>query len=319
METSSPLLHVRGLTVKVNTGEGLGTAVGPIELTLERDSVVAVVGESGSGKSLMALALGWLAPPGAVLEGSVRFDGLELSDLSERRLATIRGRRMGFSLQEAATALNPVYSVGFQLREVFRLHLGWSHRQAETRAAQLLEDLGFSNPRMTMRSFPHQLSGGQQQRVVLALALGPEPDLLVADEPTAALDPILRAGIMAQIDQWRRRKKASLVLVSHDLREARRLAHSVLVLYAGEVVETGPADQIFERPLHPYTRFLTGRQEALARPELPPPAPGTWGKGCRLVERCALAEARCSEVHPPLETSGDRRLRCPVVRRETAP
>ncbi len=317
MKTSSPLLEVRGLTVKVSTGEGLRTAVGPFELTVERDSVVAVIGESGSGKSLMALALGWLAPHGAHLEGSIRMDGLELADLSERRLATIRGRRMGFALQEAATALNPVYSVGFQLREVLQLHLGSSQREAEARAAQLLEELGFSHPRMAMRSFPHQLSGGQQQRVVLALALGPDPDLLVADEPTAALDPILRAGIMAQIDQWRQRKKASLVLVSHDLREARRLADSVLVLYAGEVVEAGSADQVLEHPRHPYTRFLTGRQEALSRPDLPPPAPGTWGEGCRLANRCALAEPRCSEVHPPLETSGNRRLRCPIVQRET--
>lgn len=319
METSSPLLQVRGLTVKVNTSEGLRTAVGPVELTMERASVVAVVGESGSGKSLMALALGWLAPPGALLEGSIRMDGLELSNLSERRLASIRGRRMGFALQEAATALNPVYTIGFQLREVLQLHLGLSQREAEARAARLLEDLGFGNPRMAMRSFPHQLSGGQQQRVVLALALGPDPDLLVADEPTAALDPILRAGIMAQIDQWRRRKKASLVLVSHDLQQARRLADSVLVLYAGEVVEAGPADRVLDRPRHPYTRFLTGHQEALSRPDLPPPAPGTWGEGCRLAERCALAEPSCSQVHPPLEESGDGHLRCPVVRRGTMP
>ncbi len=317
MEARSPLLEVRGLTVEVNTGEGLKTAVGPVDFTLEHNSVVAVVGESGSGKSLMALALGWLAPSGAQLVGSIRIHGLELSDLSERRLATIRGRRMGFVLQEAATALNPVYSVGFQLREVIQLHLGMSHRKAEARALRLLEILGFSDPRMTMRSFPHQLSGGQQQRIILALALGPDPDLLVADEPTAALDPILRAGIMAQIDEWRRKKKASLVLVSHDLREARRLADSVLVLYAGEVIEAGPAGEVLDRPHHPYTRFLTGHHEALSRPDLPPPAPGTWGGGCRLVHRCALAEPRCSAAHPPLETSGDRRLRCPIVQRET--
>lgn len=311
MEAEAPLLEARGLTVAVPTAEGVRDAVGPVDLAVVRDEVVAILGESGTGKSLLALALGWLAPPGGRLRGEIVLSGTPISGLNEAALATIRGRRIGFVLQEPGTALNPVYSVGFQLREVLRLHRGLGRRAATRTAEALLVDLGFSTPGEILRAFPHQLSGGQQQRVLLALAMAPEPSLLVADEPTAALDPVLRARVLELLKSWRKGRSASLVLVTHSTAAARALARRAVVLYAGEVVEEGPAEQVLGRPLHPYTRFLTGDGSALADPEMPPPAPGAWGRGCRLQPRCAMARPECGARHPSLLPVDGRRLRCP--------
>ncbi len=311
MAADPPLLEARGLAVAVATPRGLRDAVGPVDLSVGRNEVVALLGESGTGKSLLGLALGWLAPPGARLRGEVRLSGVAISGLGESALARIRGRRIGFVLQEPGTALNPVYSVGFHLREVLRLHRGLGRREAAGVATELLSRMGFAAPGEILRAFPHQLSGGQQQRVLLALALAAEPSLLVADEPTASLDPVLRARTLDLLSRWRERRGASLLLISHATATARALAQRALVLYAGEVVEEGPAGLVLGDPLHPYTRFLTGDTSALANPELPPPAPGNWARGCRLHPRCSMARPECGEHHPPLQPLGGRRLRCP--------
>ncbi len=311
MEADAPLLEARDLAVAVPTAQGLRDAVGPVHLAVGHDETVAILGESGTGKSLLALALGWLAPPGSRLRGEVLLSGTPISGLNEAQLARIRGRRIGFVLQEPGTALNPVYSVGFQLREVLRLHRGLGRREATHTAKTLLADLGFPDPGEVLRAFPHQLSGGQQQRVLLALAMAPEPSLLVADEPTAALDPVLRTRVLELLTRWRETRGASLVLISHSTATARALARRTAVLYAGEVVEEGPPEEVLGHPLHPYTRFLTGDGAALADPEMPPPAPGSWGRGCRLRPRCSMARPECGERHPALLSVDGRRLRCP--------
>jgi len=311
MEDEAVLLRARGLTVAVRSGRDTVPAVGPVDLEIRRDGITAILGESGSGKSLLALALGWLAPAGATLGGSVRIGDSELSTLPEKRLARVRGRRIGFVLQEPATALDPLYSIGFHLREVLSVHHGTRRREADRRAAALLSELGFGDPEAILRSFPHQLSGGQRQRVVMALALLPEPELLVADEPTASVDPLIGARILGHLVRWRASRNASLVLVTHELGTARRMADEVVILYAGEVVESGPAPVVLSRPLHPYTRFLAGEAGALSAPDLPPPGPGTWETGCRLRPRCAFARPSCAALHPSLVESGGRFVRCP--------
>ncbi len=319
MAGEEPLLRATALNVTVESVEGPVPAVGPIDLVLRRNRVTALLGESGSGKSLLALALGWLAPPGVSLAGSVRLEDTELSTQTGRELARIRGRRIGFVLQEPETALDPVYTVGFQLREVLAIHRGLGRRDASRRAAAMLSDLGFDDPERILRAYPHELSGGQRQRIVIALALLPDPELLVADEPTASIDPILRARVLHRIARWREARRASILLVTHDAEIALRFADEVAVLYAGEIVERGPAADVLERPLHPYTRFLGGDRNALAAPDLPPPAPGRWESGCRLRPRCALARPECAASHPPLDGQ-DRAVRCPpVLGGETGP
>ncbi len=314
-----PLLRTAGLRITVRTARGAAPAVGPVDLAIGRDRITALLGESGSGKSLLALALAWLAPPGATLSGSVRLGDVELAGLPERELARIRGRRIGLVLQEPETALDPLFTVGFQLREVLLVHHQTPRRQADARAAELLRSLGLDRPEAILRAYPHQLSGGQRQRIVTALALLPDPELVVADEPTASLDPVVRAMVVGHLVRWRRERRAALLLVTHDTGLARRLADDVAILYAGEIVESGPAGAVLGRPLHPYTRFLTGSPGALTAPELPPPAPGAWEPGCRLRPRCAHARPECATVHPPLTPVEGRGLRCPPAAKGTVP
>jgi len=304
-----PLLAAEALAATVPGPSGPVAALGPVSLRIAAGERVALVGESGSGKTLLALGMGWLEPPGVRLEGSVRLGGVELATLPERRRARLRGRRIGFVLQEAAASINPVYTVGFQLRELLRLHLGLSRRSARERAAELLAAVGLEPPGEFLAAYAHQLSGGQAQRAALALALAGDPDLLVADEPTTALDPPVAAAVLGLLERHAARPGRALVVASHDLAAVARVATRVVAIHAGEVVEDGPADAVLSHPLHPYTRHLLGLTEAA---DERPPAPGSWPRGCRFLPRCPLARPACGEP-PPLSRRGERTVRCPFA------
>ncbi len=295
-------------------------AVDGVSFSVGSGERVALVGESGSGKSLTALALLALAPPGVRLAGgAVLLEGTDLLRSGEPLRRRVRGRVIGLLPQEPASALNPVLSVGFQLREVLRIHRGLAGRRAREAAARLLEAAGLPG-REFLRAYPHQLSGGQAQRVALALALAGRPRLLVADEPTTGLDLTTQAGVLRLLARLGADGSLALLLVTHDLAVAAALADRVLVMYAGEMVETGPVDLLSRSPLHPYTRSLVAaaRREPAGDPPPPaavaPPSPGRRPEGCRFAPRCPLARPACGAGHPPLAAAGAGRLvRCPVV------
>jgi peptide/nickel transport system ATP-binding protein len=302
-----PLLEVTDLRIALPTAQGRVEALRGVSFALERGQTLGLIGESGCGKSLTALALMGLLPEGARTSGSIRFEGTELTALDEPALCQLRGRRLAMVFQEPMTALNPLHTVGRQVAEPLRLHLGLSATAARAQALRLLERVQLPQAQARLDAYPHQLSGGQRQRVVIAIALACGPALLVADEPTSALDVAVQNDVLTLIDTLVREDGMGLLLISHDLGVVARSARQLLVMYAGTVVEDGPTAALFERPAHPYTRglhaarprlglaphtrlqTLPGRVPALA--EMPP--------GCAFAERCALAVAACRQAPPP--------------------
>ncbi|GAA4999295.1 ABC transporter ATP-binding protein [Kitasatospora paranensis] len=302
--TTVPLLDVSGLEV----GFGGAAAVRGIDLRLDRGETLGIVGESGSGKSLTALAVLGLLPDGATVRGSVRLDGRELVGLRDRELARIRGRKVAMVFQDPLTAFTPVHRIGDQIIEAVRIHrrdLG--RTAARRRAADLLDLVGIPAPDRALDRFPHEFSGGMRQRAMIAMAVAHDPDVLLADEPTTALDVTIQAQVLDVLRTAQRETGAALVLVSHDLGVIAGTADRVAVMYAGRIVETAPVDDLFARPRHPYTLGLIGavpRLDGRGGPLVPipgrPPAPGETLPGCRFAPRCPLAEERCRTAEPPL-------------------
>jgi len=321
-----PLLQVEGLAIGLPGAEGEPTLlVDAVSFSLGAGERVGMVGESGSGKSLTALALlDVLPPPLRITSGSVRIDGHDLLAAPEAVRCRLRGGTVGLVPQEPASAINPVFSLGFQLREVIARHRGVSRREARAGALELLRTAGLEPGRDMARAYAHQFSGGQLQRAVIALALAGGPRILVADEPTTALDAVTRAGILALLEELTAGRELGLLLISHDLGVVAGAVERILVAYAGEIVEEGPVAEILEDPVHPYTRGLLAAARELhrsgaARRELPAlpgavPRPGTWGPGCRFAPRCPLARDACRAAHPGLlPAAPGRAVRCPVV------
>ncbi|HEY8414848.1 MAG TPA: ABC transporter ATP-binding protein, partial [Thermaerobacter sp.] len=285
----------------------------------DHGQVVGLVGESGCGKSSVGLALLRLLPPGlARVQGSARFAGVDLLSAPERVLRQIRGRRIAMIFQDPATALNPVLTVGEQIARVVRAHRRGTWRDAYRRAAAMLEMAGIGDPEAMLRRYPHQLSGGQRQRVIIAAALSCEPELLIADEPTTALDVTVEAQVLQLLDDLQRRLGMAMILISHDLELVAAHCDRVAVLYAGRLVEEAPAADLFREPLHPYTRGLLDSVPRRGRPLRP--IPGTVPDlrrppaGCRFAPRCPLARPECQEQDPHLLPAGDARaVACPVV------
>jgi oligopeptide/dipeptide ABC transporter ATP-binding protein len=289
---------------------GVVRAVDGVSFELQPGERMAVVGESGSGKSVMTMSLLRLvAPPGRIVEGSIRFDGRDLLGLSERQMNWVRGKDIGMVFQDPMASLNPVLSVEQQLCEPLRRHLGLSRAQARENALELLRQVGIPAPADRLSAYPHQLSGGMRQRVLIAMALACGPKLLLADEPTTALDVTIQAQIVALLKELSERLHMAVVFVTHDLGLVARFAHKVAVMYAGRFVECGTAEQIFYRPRHPYTLGLLGSipsmsGERLARlTQIPgsPPDLLALPAGCPFMPRCGYAEARCAEDRPPLQ------------------
>ncbi|WP_406119561.1 dipeptide ABC transporter ATP-binding protein [Streptomyces sp. NBC_00989] len=296
------VLEVRGLTVAVGVERRPPLpVVRGVDLTLRRGEVLGLVGESGTGKTLTALALMGLAPPGAQVGGSVRLLGEELLDLPARELARIRGRRIAMVFQDPLHAFTPVQRVGDQIAEALRIHQHPrpQRESARRRAVELLDFVGVPRPAWAARAYPHQLSGGMRQRAMIAMAMANNPDVLVADEPTSALDVTVQAQVLEALAAARRETGAALLLVTHDLGVVAGTADRVAVLYAGRIVETGPAEAVLTRPRMPYTLGLVGSvPRADARSPLTPipgtaPAPGAVGNGCAFAPRCPLAEPDC--------------------------
>jgi oligopeptide/dipeptide ABC transporter ATP-binding protein len=304
------LLEIDDLKVEFPSAQGLVKAVDGISYTVAAGETVALVGESGCGKSMSALAvLGLVPSPGRVAGGSVRFEDRDLLDLPEEQIEAIRGREIAMIFQEPMTSLNPVLSIGVQLSEGMRRHLGLSRADAEARALELLRLVGIGDPERRLRQYPHHLSGGMRQRVMIAVALSCEPKLIIADEPTTALDVTIQAQILELMKDLSRRLGVALVMITHNLGVVARYADRVNVMYAGRIVETGTTAQIFTRPAHPYT---IGLMASVPRLDLPrsvrlvpiegqPPDLARLDRACSYRPRCRFAIARCAESFPPLE------------------
>jgi len=326
----APLLAVRELSVRIERPQGALYPCEGVSLTLEAGETIGLVGESGCGKSVTALALlGLLPRPGGrYAGGSIRLEGRELVGASEDELARLRGRRIAAVFQDPGTSLNPYLTLGEQLAEGPVHHLGITKREATARAEALLTRVGIPDARMRLRAHPHQLSGGQRQRVMIAMALACEPALLVADEPTTALDVTLQAQILALLRDLRRERGLGVLLVSHDLGVIAELCDRVLVLYAGRIVEQGPTAAVLERPAHPYTAALLRalprldgpRADRLAAlPGLPPALDVPAPDACRFAPRCALVREACFDGEPRLEpVAPDRARRCIAPPQEVA-
>jgi oligopeptide/dipeptide ABC transporter ATP-binding protein len=295
--------------------EGLSLSIGSIPLTeevsfqIKAGEMVGLVGESGCGKSITALSILRLLPepPIRIAAGRILFEGVDLAAASPEALAKIRGRLIGMIFQEPMTSLNPVLSVGDQISEPILIHTGLGKSAAWRRAADLLEIVGIPGPRQALDRYPHQLSGGQRQRVMIAIALACEPKLLIADEPTTALDVTVQAQVLSLIDRLRRDLGLACLLITHDLSVVAEVCERALVMYAGRIVEEGPVRSLFAHPRHRYTRALvdTIPSRNLPGARLPAirgtvPVPGMRTSGCRFVDRCNAAVARCSHERPPL-------------------
>jgi peptide/nickel transport system ATP-binding protein len=305
------LLLLRDLSVALPGSAGPVQAVRGLDLELGRGETLGIVGESGSGKSMAALAVMGLLPEGAVAGGDLRFAGEDLLAAGEERLCALRGNRIAMIFQEPMTALNPLQRIGDQIAEVLVLHAGLNARQARDRAVGLLDRVGIPQPRERLDAWPHQLSGGQRQRVMIAMALACGPDLLVADEPTTALDVTIQRQILDLIRSLVADEGMALLLISHDLGVIAETVDRVLVMYAGRAVESGPVGQVFAALAHPYTRGLFAALPRLQpdRPHPRPPLPvipggvpdlTDLGAGCAFAPRCALADARCRAAAPPV-------------------
>jgi oligopeptide/dipeptide ABC transporter ATP-binding protein len=305
-----PLLEIEDLAVNFRTDRGEVEALSGVSLSVNDGESFGVVGESGSGKSLTALAVLGLVPqpPGRIARGRVRFAGQELDQAAKARL---RGRDIAMIFQEPMSALNPVFSVGDQVAEGLRVHERLSRRASLDRAEQLLRRVGIPEPRRRLAQYPHELSGGMRQRVMIAAALACRPRLLIADEPTTALDVTIQAQILALLAELQRETGMAVLLITHDLGVIAQVVRRVAVMYAGRVVETGPVASVFEAPAHPYTEALLRsipalNTEAARLPAIPGnvPVPSAWPAGCRFHPRCALAEPACTQALPELRAAG---------------
>ncbi len=315
-------VSVRDLHVWV--GDGVAAVAG-VTFDIRPGARVGLIGESGSGKTLTALSIMGLLPDGVRASGVVERDGVNLLTLPEERICELRGDRMGMVFQEPMSALNPLMRVGDQVAETLRLHRGMSKRAARARAVELLAQVQMPDPAVKARSYPHQLSGGQRQRAVIATAIACGPDLLIADEPTTALDVTVQAQILVLLDRLVREQGMALLLITHDLPVVASLCDEVLVMYGGEIVESGPTHEVFANPRHPYTAGLLAAIPQIERgtPHRPRrldtipgnvPAAGQFPAGCVFRDRCDRADEQCL-TKPALEGEG-RQVRCwhPVER-----
>jgi oligopeptide/dipeptide ABC transporter ATP-binding protein len=316
-----PLLRVKDLVTTFRTDAGTLRAVDRVSFEVPRSTTVALVGESGCGKSVTAMSILRLvaSPPGRIDSGLVELEGRNLLELSEREMRAVRGNSISMIFQEPMTSLNPVYTAGWQIMEAVRLHRRASRGDARARAVELLRLVGIPEPETQADAYPHQLSGGQRQRVMIAIALACEPKLLLADEPTTALDVTIQAQILELLRGLQERLSMSVLLITHDLAVVAENASHVIVMYAGRVVERAEARAIFARPLHPYTRGLLG---SIPRPGDAPrsrlrtiegmvPSLLEPMRGCRFASRCAMRIERCDREEPELEEIEPGRLsRC---------
>ena len=315
-----PLLKVRGLRTYFHTDRGLFRAVDGVDFSVSRGKTVGLVGESGCGKSVTSLSVMGLvaSPPGEVEAQAVLFEGRNVLSLSADERRRLRGGKMSMIFQEPMTSLNPVHTIGQQIVEAILAHTTLSPQAARKRAVEMLELVRIPSAGERFDDFPHRLSGGMRQRVMIAMALSCEPTLLIADEPTTALDVTIQAQILDLLQDLQRRLGMAILIITHDLGVIAEVADEVLVMYAGKIVEQAPVDALFADPQHPYTIGLLGsiprldqEREHLATIEGTVPSPNRQPKGCRFAPRCPFADRRCHEEPPPLrEVGADHQVAC---------
>jgi len=336
------LLEIKGLAVAFASAQGSLPAVRDVSFNLRTGEVLGLVGESGSGKSVTSLAILRLLPPQARVSGEIQFTGRDLLHASEQEIRSVRGARISMIFQEPMTALNPVMRVGDQVAEAVLAHQGAGSRkpgvgkssnagidkhEAWRLAVEALRDVQIADAERRARDYPHQLSGGMRQRVMIAMAMVNRPELLIADEPTTALDVTIQAQILELLGELQRKYGLAMLLISHDLAVVSQVAHRVAVMYAGSIVEMGSASQVFRNAAHPYTRGLleavptleTDRARPLKTIEGTVPAVGTLSSGCAFEPRCAIRIAACAQAFPPLlEVEPGHWARCPVSTQQAA-
>jgi len=318
---SRALLEVRNLRVEFPTRRGTLLALDNVSFEIAPGEILGVVGESGAGKSLTGSAIiGLLEPPGRIAGGEIRLDGQRIDNLPHDQMRAIRGRRIGAVFQDPLTSLNPLYTVGRQLIETIRTHLPLSEAQARARAIKLLQDTGIPAAEARIDHYPHQFSGGMRQRVVIALALAAEPKLIVADEPTTALDVSIQAQIIALLKRLCREHGAAVMLVTHDMGVIAETCDRVAVMYAGRVAEIGPVGDVIHRPAHPYTVGLMGSipamdedRERLLQIDGSMPRLNAIPSGCAFNPRCPRVFERCRAERPELMDAGATRAACWLV------
>jgi peptide/nickel transport system ATP-binding protein len=327
--SSKALLEVRDLHTRFRTEAGLANAVCGVSFDVFEGEVLGIVGESGSGKSVTSLSIMRLIPnpPGEIYQGSIRFDGRELLDLEWQEMRKIRGKEIAMIFQEPMTALNPVYTIGFQIMEILEHHESMTKPEAFQRSVQLLDEVGIPDAAIRMTDYPHQFSGGMRQRVVIAMALACNPKLLIADEPTTALDVTIQAQILELMMKAKaHRSDAAVILITHDLAVVAETCERVIVMYGGKIQEAAPVRELFKDPKHPYTQGLLA---SLPKPErgkkhrklktIPGMVPNihSFPKGCRFSTRCDVVEDRCHDNEPELmQIDTHRWVRCHLVEGE---
>jgi peptide/nickel transport system ATP-binding protein len=317
MSTPSSLVEIRNLSVDFESNRHFTRALHGIDLTLSRGEALGIVGESGCGKSITWMAALGLLGRNARVSGSVTLDGQEIIGADDATLSQVRGGRIAMIFQDPSSSLNPLHKIGWQLTEALRLHQGMRGEAARKEAERLIDRVGIANARQRLGEYPHEFSGGMNQRVMIAMALAGNPDLLVADEPTTALDATIQAQILDLLDDIRRERGMALVLISHDLGMVAEMTERVAVMYCGRIVEDSPTSDLFANPAHPYTRGLIAalpridgpRQRLMAIPGTVPP-PSALPPGCTFSPRCMLADEDCLHCVPPMRSAGvdDRHL-----------
>jgi peptide/nickel transport system ATP-binding protein len=319
VSAAAPLLDISGLKVHFKTDDGMVRAVDGVDISVNRGETVSIVGESGCGKTVTAMTVLKLIamPPGRIMAGKILFEGRDLVPMAPDEMRAIRSKQIGIVFQEPMTSLNPVYTVGQQIAETVRHHEGLSKRAAFDRAAEMLSLVQIPNPQKRVHDYPHQFSGGLRQRVMIAMAIACEPKLLIADEPTTALDVTVQAQILALLVDLRDRLGMALLLITHDLGVVAEVADRVVVMYAGRIVEQASAEDLFRQPRHPYTRALmqcrpsgghaSGRLVAISGL---PPTPGQRPPGCAFAPRCPQVAEACSQSVPALAPHGTASVAC---------
>lgn len=316
----SAVLEVKQLETQFKVGKNIIKAVAGVTFSLEEKETLAIVGESGSGKSVTALSIMQLVPnpPGKIVGGEVWFDGENLLKKSKAEMRDVRGNKISMIFQEPMTSLNPVYTIGDQISEVFRLHQHLNKKQARERAAEMLDIIGIPDARERLNSYPHQLSGGMRQRVMIAMALCCNPKLLIADEPTTALDVTIQAQILDLIKSLKKRQEMSVIIITHDLGVVADVADRVIVMYGGSIMEYGTVKELFLEPLHPYTKGLLASIPSLTTDSRNPlytirgivPDLSRLPKGCVFSNRCDQCMDICKKESPPLTTLSSGRQYC---------
>ncbi|MFP3389830.1 ABC transporter ATP-binding protein [Brevibacillus sp. SIMBA_040] len=314
------LLAVKDLRVQFQTEKGTLPALQNISFHIRKGETVALVGESGCGKSVTSLAImGLLSKAMTNMEGSITFRDTKLNQLDKKAIRAIRGNEIAMIFQEPMTSLNPVHTIGKQLEEVYLLHSDLSKKERQAKAIEMLKKVGVPRPESIMREYPHQLSGGMKQRVMIAMAMACNPDLLIADEPTTALDVTIQAQILELMNDLKESGSTSLLLITHDLGVVAEMADRVLVMYYGEIVEEADVTSLFANPLHPYTagllRCVPDMEDEEERVRLEPiegsvPLLGEVTQGCAFRFRCPHAQERCHNEKPPLLATGSQAVRC---------